>query len=184
MNMPVDFSAYDGGLMRSGTVTSMRIRLLYGDGTDNVLTRTKNGDAEMLKFECIVLEGEYAKRKLFCNWIVNGTTEGQKSIAERYNNNLKRIIASYKYLDINDRSPETIAKYKVEYRDFDGMTFLAEIGIEPGKEGYDDKNIIQRVVTKDMPQWNGRPPFPQDQGGGSPTPPSPPAPPIKPSWAQ
>ena len=41
---------------------------------------------------------------------------------------LKRIIASAKYLDLNDKSPETLAKYKMEFRDFDGLRFLAEIG--------------------------------------------------------
>ena len=49
------------------------MRVVYGDGTDGVLTRTKAGDAEALKAELTVLEGEFAKRKIFAFWLVMGT---------------------------------------------------------------------------------------------------------------
>ena len=66
----------------------------------------------MLKTEFTVLEGEYAKRKVFGNCIVSGTTEGQKEMAEHYLGMLKGILASARYVDPNDRSPETLAKYR------------------------------------------------------------------------
>jgi hypothetical protein len=186
-----DFSGYNGDLIRAGTIAAVQMRIVYGDGADGVLTRTKSGDAEALKAELTVLEGEWAKRKIFAFWIVMGTTDGQKSMAERYLALLKRIIASAKYLDLNDKSPDTLVKYKMDFRDFDGLRFLAEIGIEAGKDGFDDKNVITRVITRDMPQWGNRPPFDQDppdpMSGGSTgrTPPggAPPAPITKPSWA-
>jgi hypothetical protein len=190
--MPIDFSGYNGDLIRSGTVTTVQIRVTYGDGTDGVLTPTKDRSAEALKAELMVLEGEYAKRKLFAFWIVMGTTDGQKSMTEHYNKMLKRVIASAKFLDPNDRSPETLAKYVVDWRDFDGLRFLAEIGIEPGKDGFEDKNIIARAITRDMPQWGGRPPIEQipptgnggsTGGGGTPSSGSPTPPIVKPPWA-
>jgi hypothetical protein len=192
-----DFSNYSGDLIRAGTIAAVVMRVIFGDGVDGVLTPTKNGDAQLLKAEFTILEGEFAKRKLFASWLVMGSTDGQKSMAERYLAMLKRIIASAKYLDPNDKSPETIAKYKMEYRDFDGLRFLAEIGVEAGKDGFEAKNVITRVITRDSPQWGGRPPFdqnPPDSISGGPTGgrPSggasgggaPPAAPIgKPSWA-
>ena len=188
--MAIDFSNYDD-LIRAGTVATVQIRIQYGDGAGNVLTHTKAGDAEMLKLELTLLEGEFARRKFFASLLVNGTTEGQKGVAGRNLGTLKRIIASAKGLDLSDRSPETLAKYEMEFRDFDGLRFLAEIGVEPGRDGYSDKNILVRAITKDMPQWNGRPPFdqtPPDPTSGGPTgktPPggAPPAPITKPSWA-
>ena len=190
-----DFSGYNGDLIRAGTIAAVIMKVVYGGGTDGVLTPTKAGDAEMLKAEFTVLEGEFVKRKIFGSWIVKGTTDGQKSMAERYNALLKRIIASAKFLDPGDRAPETLAKYRVEYRDFDGLKFLAEIGIEPGRGGYEDKNVIARAITKDSPAWGNRPPFQQDPGSGglagggtpplnSPTGGATPAAPIdKPRWA-
>jgi hypothetical protein len=161
--MPIDFSNYSGDLIRAGTIVTVQMRVVFGDATDGALTFTKDRSAEMLKAEFTVLEGEYAKRKskIFANWIVTGTTDGQKSIAERYNGMLKRIIASAKHLDLSDRSPETLAKYQMNWRDFDGLRFLAEVGVEPGKDGYEDKNVIARVITKDSPAWGGRPPIDQ-----------------------
>jgi hypothetical protein len=170
------------------------MRIIFGDGTDGVLSPTRAGDAEALKGELTVLEGEYAKRNLSAFWLVIGSTDGQKSMAKRNLVLLKRIIASAKYLDLNDKSPDTLAKYKMEFRDFDGLRFLAEIGIEAGKNGFEDKNIITRAITRDSPQWGGRPPFeqnPPDPTSGGPTGGKPPgggggvpaAPTGKPSWA-
>jgi hypothetical protein len=188
--MAIDFSNYDD-LIRAGTIAAVQMRVLFGDGTDQVLTRTKDGTAEALKAELTVLEGEFARRKLLVFWLVVGSTDGQKSMAERNLATIKRVIASAKYLDLSHKSPETLSKYKMEFRDFDGLRFLAEIGVEPGRDGYSDKNILVRAITKDMPQWNGRPPFdqnPPDPMAGGPTgktPPggAPPAPIAKPSWA-
>ena len=75
-----------------------------------------------------------------------------------------------------------------------GCAFSAEIGVEEGQGGYDDKNIIAKVITKDRPEWGGRAPIEQISPGSQagPTPaaagtpgriPAQPAPIAKPSWA-
>jgi hypothetical protein len=190
----MDFSDYTG-LIPAGTVAILQARLRYGDGTDNVLKRTKNGDAEGLDFELTVLDGQYAKSKIFWFALVVGETDGQKSVAERNLALLKKIIDSAKYLDPNDRSPTARAQRTANWRDFDGLRFLGEIGIEEGKGGFPDKNILAKVITRDMPAWGGRPPIDQvavaPDLGLSPTPASAApqgapqaAPPIaKPAWA-
>ena len=162
-----DFSGYTSvDLMPNKTIVLVQMNVVYGAGTDNVLTPTKAGDAEMLKFEGVVLEGRHT-RKMFGNWLVEGSTEGQKQMAERYLGILKGILASARYVDPNDQSPEARAKLTAEWRDFDGLRFLAEIGIEKGKDGFEDKNIILRAITRDMPQWGNRPPIEQIPSTGN-----------------
>jgi hypothetical protein len=169
--MPTDFSDYTG-LIPQGTVAVLQAHVRYGDGTDGVLKRTKNGDAEGLDLELTVLEGQYAKQKLFWFALVVGTTDGQKSMAEKNLATLKRVIDSAKFLDPNDRSPEARKARNLEWRDFDGVRFLAEIGVEEGRDGYPNKNIVAKVVTRDMPAWGQRPPIDQvasDFGSSGPT---------------
>jgi hypothetical protein len=189
--MPTDFSDYTG-LVPAGTVAVLHARVRYGDGTDNVLKPTRNGDAEGLDFELTLLDTQYAKSKLFWFALVKGETDGQKSMAERNLATLKKVIDSAKCLDPSDKSAEARAKRSLNWRDFDGLRFLAEIGVEPGKDGYEDKNIIARVITRDMPAWGNRLPIEQipptgnggPTGGGGAPPSKPPTSPIvKPPWA-
>ena len=129
----------------------------------------RTADGEMLKFELTVLEGEYAKRKIFGNWLVLGTTDGQKKMAERYLGVLK---ASSRAPSISiqatchpTRSPNTESNGATST----ACKFLVEIGIEQGKDGYEDKNVIVRAITRDMPAWGNRPPIEQPNGGGGST---------------
>jgi hypothetical protein len=189
-----DFSDYTS-LVPVKTVAILQGKIRYGDGTDNVLKKTKAGDGEGLDMEFMLLDGPYARQKFFAFMMVEGETDGQKSMAQSNLERLKQIIDSGLFLEPNDKSPEARAKRSFNWRDFDGFRFLAEIGIEEGKNGFPDKNVINKVITKDNPLWGGRPPIDQvGPGPGSgpvpaagPTPPTPPAPPaapiIKPAWA-
>ena len=69
-------------------------------------------------------------------------------MVERNMGVLKGILASARYVDPNDQSPEARAKLTAEWRDFDGLRFLAEIGIEKGKDGFEDKNVIARARSR------------------------------------
>jgi len=188
--MKHDFSDYTS-LVPAKTVAILQTKIRYGDGEDNVLKRTKAGDGEGLDMEFTLLDGPCARDKFVVFMLVTGETEGQKSMAKSNRERLKLIQDSALYLDPSDKSPEARAKRSFAWRDFDGLRFLAEIGIEEGKGGYPDKNVITRVITKDHPLWGGRPPIDQtepDRGANvapvAPVPPSPSAAPIvKPTWA-
>jgi hypothetical protein len=184
----VDFSDFSG-LIPAGTVatTQMRIRF-YDAGVDGVLRPSKAGDAHGLDVEYILLEGPYAKQKLFAFVMVQGSTDGQKIMADRNKALLKAMLDSAFYLDPRDVSPEARKRRTVNWRDFDGLKFLAEIGVEQGRDGYGDKNVIVRAITRDQPAWGGRAPIEQSQspnGGGAASAPAPQAAPVaRPSWAQ
>jgi hypothetical protein len=155
----IDYSDYTD-MIPPKTIAIVQMRVRPGDGTDGVLKRTKAGDGEYLDTEFVVLEGPYAKRKIFASILLLGTTEGQKQMCERNGALLKQIIDSAKYLDPNDKLAEARKARTVNYRDFN-FRFLAEIGAEQGRNGYSDKNVITRAITKDKPEWSGRPPIDQ-----------------------
>ena len=163
------------------------MKLRYGDGTDNVLKKTKAGDGEGLDTEITVLEGQHAKGKFLSFILVKGESEGQKSMADRNLARLKQVIDSGLYLDPYDKSSEARAKRSFNWRDFDGFKFLAEIGIEESRNGFPEKNIISKVITKDHPLWGGRPPIDQSAPVAAPVtaPVDAPvtAPIVKPVWA-
>jgi hypothetical protein len=167
--MPIDFSDYTG-LISAGVIAVLQAHVRFGDGTENVLKKTKAGDAEMLDLELTLLDTEYAKSKIFWSVLVKGSTDGQKSMAETNLARLKQVIDSARFLDPNDRSAETRAKRTFNWRDFDGLRFLAEIGIEAGKDGYLDKNVVGKIITRDHPQWGGRPPIDQVASNYGPVP--------------
>jgi hypothetical protein len=189
----INFNAVaDDYLRRDRTPVLVQINLRSGDDyRDGILKPTKARDAWGLDVEYTVREGKDAKRKIFGYVMVEGTTEGQKGMIEgRSLPFLKGVLNSAYFLDPADQSPAACAKRQVEaWRDFDGLCFLAEIGVEKGKDGYPDKNVVTRAITRDMPQWNGRAPIEQVglTGGGGPTgsgaAPAP-APMAKPKWAE
>jgi hypothetical protein len=192
MGSAIDFSDFSD-LIPDKTTSVVQLKIKYGDGTDGVLSRSKSGETEGLNVELTLLEGPYAKRKFFAWLLLFGSTEGQKSMADRNKVLLLRIIDSAKFLTPADKSPEARAKRTMDFRDFDGIRFLAEVGIEQGKNGFADKNVITRAITKDRAEWAERPPIvqtPPDSGsiGGS-APASAPPPPAaasitKPKWAE
>jgi hypothetical protein len=188
MTDALDFSDFSD-LIPTGTIAVLQMRLRPTDGTNGVLKRTKDGTAEGLDAEYVLIDGPHAKRKLFSFVLVSGETDGQKQMADRNKALLKRVIDSAKFLDPTDMSPEARAKRTMPYRDLDGLRFLGEVGVEAGKNGFPDKNVVLRAITKDRQEWGGRPPIDQiapDFSAGGPAPAAPPAaaPIVKPKWAQ
>jgi hypothetical protein len=158
--MAIDFSDYSDLIPTITAVLQMRIR--YGDGADGVSKRTKAGDGEGLDLEYVVLEGPHAKRKFSAFLLLDGQTDGQKQMAEHNKAFLKKVLDSAKYLDPSDKADEARkARTITSYRDLDGVRFLAEVGVEAGKNGYSDRNVVAKVITKDKPEWAGRPPIDQ-----------------------
>jgi hypothetical protein len=112
----------------------------------------------------------------------------------------KKILESARNIKKGDKSPQALAAYQADLKDFDGLTFVAKIGIEKGrprKEGgnYDDKNIIAAVITPEQAEYHPvvqAPPFNGGGAGGNASSPAPSGssspsanPPIEPpSWAR
>jgi hypothetical protein len=158
----IDFTDYENGeLIPAGTDAILHLKVKYGEGTDSVLTLTKNRDAEVLKLEATVAEGPHARRKLWIDLLVLGTTDNQKMMADRNKAILKSIVESARDIDPGDKSPEARRARTLNWRDFDGLRAQAIIGVQPARtdketgQTYQARNCIDRIITRNMPGWRG-----------------------------
>jgi hypothetical protein len=158
----LDFTDFEGAdLIPAGTDAILQIRIKFGEATDNVLTFTKNRDAEILKAEFTIVDGPHARRKFWQDFMVKGATDGQKMMADRNNAILKTILDSAKNLDPTDKSPAARQARTAQYRDFDGMRFQAVIAVEPARtdkntgQTYQARNALEKVITRGLQGWRG-----------------------------
>jgi hypothetical protein len=136
--MPYDYSTAppprDSDLIPHGTIATVVIHIRPGGaGEDDLLKRSKNGDCEMLDIEYVVVDRSFARRKFWENQIIVGTTPGQKDMAETYRGTRKAILQSARGIKEGDQSPQARAAYMADLKDFDGLMFIAKIGVEKGK---------------------------------------------------
>ena len=121
-------------LIPAGAVATLQIKIRPGNvGEGGWLTRSRNGECEMLDLEFTVVDGPHIKRKVYERWVVVGTTSGQEQAAEISNGRLRAVLESARGVKPDDMSDEARKKRTAEYSDFDGMRFVAKIGIEKGK---------------------------------------------------
>ena len=183
-------------LIPHGTIATVVLHIRAGNvGEDGMLKRSAKGDCEMLDCEFVVVDGPHKGRKFWEYWILEGTTPGHAKSAEINRGTLKAILDSALGLKPDDASPQARTARTVSLKQFDGMSFIAKIGIEKGKpkndssgENWADKNILAGVITPDRRDWypvEQPPPFNGGSSGAAASAaPSQPAPPIgRPGWA-
>ena len=123
-------------------------------GEDGLLKRSNNGQAEMLDCEFIVVGGEYAKCRFWTNMVLSGTTDGHAQAANITNSRLRAILESARGIKPQDISEAAKKARIAELRDFEGIRFMARIGVEPAKGEYRAKNILLSVITPDQKEWH------------------------------
>jgi hypothetical protein len=184
-------------LIPANTTATVVLRIRRGNaGEDGVLKRSKDGGCEMLDCEFVLADGPHKGRKFWEYLIIQGTTDGQAQVAEGSKRTLKAILDSALGLKPDDVSPEARAARTVSIKQFEGMTFIAKIGIEEGKskndgsgDSWPDKNILAGVITPDRKEWHPVEQPPPFDGGGdgapsvAPTPPSSAPLVVRPPWA-
>jgi hypothetical protein len=180
-------------LIPHGTVATVVLHIRAGNvGEDGMLKLSKDGGCEMLDCVFTVADGQYKNRKFWEYWVLEGTTPGHAQIIDTNRGTLKAILDSALGLKPDDVSPQARAARTVSLKQFEGMTFIAKIGIEKGgakKDGggsWPDKNILAGVITPDKKDWRRvEQPPPFNGGGASPaaTPPSSAPPVARPGWA-
>jgi hypothetical protein len=185
-----DYNTADGqrdlDVIPNGTIAVIQMNIRPGDaGEDGLLKRSKSGEAEMLDCEFIVVAGPHAKRKFFGNYVLSGTTDGHAQAADITRARLRAILESARGIKPTDVSEKAKKERVAEYRDFDGIRFLAKIGIEPAKGEYKAKNTITTVITPDMREWHPIEQVEQPPAHSTPTAVTPASKTIvKPTWAQ
>jgi hypothetical protein len=147
-------------LIPHGTLATVQMNIQPGGaGEGGILSRSKNGDCEMLKSEFTVVEGEYARRKFWERFVLAGTTDGHAKAVEISRSKLRGILESARGIKPDDTSPQARAARTVELAAFDGLRFVARIGVEKGGENsgggnYPDRNFLLTAITPDRRDWH------------------------------
>jgi hypothetical protein len=192
--MPFDYSdapeQRGDELIPASMVATVQMKIRPGNaGEGGLLTRSRDGGCEMLDCELIVVDGPHIKRKLWERMVLNGTTKGHEEAADISRAKLRAILESARGVKPDDMSEEGRKARTAELFDFDGLRFIARIGVEKGKprndgpgESYSDRNVVAAIITPDKKGWHTVEQtslFSKSANGGVTTP----APIAKPTWA-
>jgi hypothetical protein len=176
-------------LIPANTVATVQMKIRPGNaGEGGLLTRSKDGGCEMLDCELIVVDGPHTKRKLWERYVLNGTTRGHEEAANISRGKLRAVLESARGVKPDDMSEEARKARTAELSDFDGLRFIARIGIEKGKprndgtgENYPDRNVITTIITPDKKNWRTVEQAPPSRSSDSGV--AVPAPITRPTWA-
>jgi hypothetical protein len=151
-------------LIPAGTVAVLQINLKAGGGGDDgYLKHSKSGECSMLDCAFAVVDGPHAKRKFFGMLVVTGTTEGQQQAADIAKGRIRAMLESARGIKPSDNSDAAkTARCIGTYGDLDGLRFIGKIGIERGKDGFKDKNILEEVLTPERKEWHAVEQLPKD----------------------
>ena len=123
-----------------------------GVGDDGTLTTAKDGNSEHLNCEFTVIDGEYAKRKIWARLTVTGKNHAAAIDISR--KTLKAILECARGIKPGDESDAAKAARQVKsWADFDQVRVTARLGIEPPKNGFQAKNFIKEIITPDHASW-------------------------------
>ena len=150
-NTADDQNSYD--LIPKGTLARVRMTIRPGGlndpaqgWTEGYATRGKSTDSVYLDCEFVILEGKYAKRKVWSLiglYSPKGPDWGNQGRAF-----IKGILNSSRRLNPKDNSTEAQTKRRIGgFQELDGVEFVAKIDIEHGDRG--DKNVIKLAITPD-----------------------------------
>jgi hypothetical protein len=145
----------DMSLIPDGETAVVQINVRPGHaGEGGWLKRSKAGDSEMLDCEFTVVDGPYAKRKFWTMFTLGGTTEGQQKAGDISGSRIRAILESARGVKPDDQSDAAKAARQIgDWGDIDGLRFIAKIGVEKGKDGFKDKNVLEAAITPDRTAW-------------------------------
>lgn len=149
-----------GELIPASTIAKVVITIRPGSaGQGGWLTRSNTSDVEYLNCEFTVLEGPFAKRKFWQNMTVSGGKVDERGQSKAWGITkaaLRAMLDSAFGLDPDDDSPASKQKrITQDWGAFNGLQFVAKIGIEKGKDNYADKNRLQFVLTRKNQEYAG-----------------------------
>ena len=138
-----------------GTLATVRMKVRPGNaGEGGWLRRSKDGNSEALDCEFVALDGSFAKRKFWTLLTVTGTTEGHKEAADISKRYLRAMLESARGIRPDDKSDAAKeARRTTSYGDFNGLSFMVRIGVEPARNGYKAKNKLDCVITPNETDW-------------------------------
>ena len=179
-------------LIPKGTLVRLRMTIKpggYDDPTQGwaggYATESFETGSVYLACEFIVLEGPYAKRKLWSNIGLQsrkGPTWGQMGRSM-----IRGILNSARNVHPQDNSPQAASARRIQsFHELDGIEFLARVDVEKDNKG-EDRNVVKLAIEpdhKDYAALMGAAPVPTSSSTSVNPPQINPAPTGKPTWAQ
>lgn len=146
----------EGGLIPPETIATVHMTVRPGNaGEGGWLKRSKDGSSMGIDAEFTVVDGAYAKRKFWKLFTMEGATENHQKAGDISASQLRAILESARGVRPDDESENAKAARRVaSLADFNGIRFIAKIGIEKGKDGYKDKNALDAAITPDRKTWH------------------------------
>ncbi len=189
-NSADDQNSFD--LIPKGTLVKVRMTIKPGGYDDpaqgwtgGYATQNQTTGSVYLNCEFVVLDGRYARRKM---WSLIGlhSNKGPEwaNMGRAY---IKGILNSARGLHPQDNSPQAQQARRISgFVDLDGIEFVGKVEMEKDQYG-EDKNVIKLAITPDRkdyatvmgsaaPQPAQQAPAPQQHPAAAPT--------GRPSWAQ
>lgn len=149
-----DAKPNDFEVLPDNTEVKVLLKVQAGDHdlADGCLRRSEKTGAHMLNLEATVLEGKFAKRKVFFGFYLGNDTgkltEGQQTAVDMSRSKLRAITEAARGFSPTDETPAAIEarKLKKGFMDLNDMEVSVILGVEKGTGGYSDKNVLKRVV--------------------------------------
>lgn len=154
--MSYDFSTAEPNtfeVIPDNTQVPIILKFVHGEQPDD-LHPTKDGDGRMVKLEAIVTGGQYAKRKIFLQYMLTtkrtgAEGEGHRKAINISSSTLRAMVEAARGFSPTDESAQAIEARKLKnISDLDGMEFSVIVGIDKAQPGttFSDRNSIKRVV--------------------------------------
>jgi len=141
--------------------TSVKVRMSIKPGgfdnphfgwTGGYVTRNSTTGAAYLNCEFVVLEGPYAKRKV---WSLIGLhSEKGPEWANMGRSFIRALLNSARGIHSKDDTPAAQSARCIQsFADLDGIEFAARIDVERDQRSGEDRNVIRTVLQPDHPDY-------------------------------
>jgi hypothetical protein len=145
-------------LIPKGTVVKVRMTIKPGGHDDpaqgwtgGYATQSFDTGSVYLACEFVVLEGPYARRKMWSNIGLHspkGPTWGQMGRSL-----IRGILNSARNVHPQDNSPQAAAARRIQgFHELDGIEFLARVDVEKDAKG-EDRSVVKIAVEPDHPDY-------------------------------
>jgi hypothetical protein len=127
-----------------------------GAGDDGWLKAASDGNSKGLDCEFTIVGGPHDRGKLWQWLTLSGTTDGHAEAGRISRQTLKAILESAHGIKPDDTSETAQVVRNVSaggWASFDGLRFVARLGVRPPRDGYPAKNTIVQVITPDRLDW-------------------------------
>ncbi len=145
-------------LIPKGTVARVRMTIKPG-GHDDVSQGWTGGYATQsfetgsifLACEFVILDGEYARRKMWSN--VGLHSSKGPAWGNMGRTFIRAVLNSSRHIQPQDNSPQAAAARRIQgFHELDGIEFVARIDVEKDGRG-DLRNVVKMAVEPDQPDY-------------------------------